>query len=525
MIKKIYLFYLSIYFTGMVINAQEEAITVLGQHLFKGEFKDESFTGFNPNYQIAVGDKIRLQAWGAVDLTLELTVDPQGNIFIANVGPVHVLGVRNDTLNEVIRNTIKKVYFDNVDIYATLESAQPIKVFVTGLVMNPGLYSGFSSDSVLFYLDKAGGVDPKRGSFIDISILREGKKFTSINLYNFLTKGQLNYIQLADGDVIFVNPIRFTITISGDVKNPYQFEFFDAKIDLQETLTLAQVKSNATHFSISRKTDGKLSSSYHSLDDAGELGLQPGDQVEVITDLKPGTILVNVTGEQIGPRQLILPYSARLNDAMEKMIPNHRSDLASIQLFRRGLAVRQKEMLDDSLNNLEKNMLGARSSSREEAQLRVAEAELLTKFIERAKNVEPKGQIILTDFEDEKNVYLENEDVLYIPARTSLVMVHGEVLFPNTQVHYQGNRIVDYIERAGGFTQNADKSKILVLKRDGSMVNVKKAYGNYRRVGLEPGDEIIIMPKVNFKSIQLVKDITQILFQIAVATRTIVEFD
>ena len=503
----------------------DNEIEVFGRHLFRGEFKDESFTGFNPNYQLAVGDKVRLQVWGAVELTQELTVDPQGNIFIPKVGPVTVLGVRNDKLNEVIRNTIKKVYFDNVDIYATLESAQPIKVFVTGLVMNPGLYSGFSSDSILFYLDKAGGVDPKRGSFIDITILKDGKKFTSANLYGFLTKGQLKYIQLADGDVIFVNPIKFTVTISGDVKNPYQFEFFNPKISLVDTLKLAQLKSNATHFSISRKTDGKLTSSYHSLDDAGGLTLQPGDHVEVITDLKPGTILVKVTGEQVGPKQLILPYGARLRDAMEKLIPNDRSDFDSIQLFRRSLAVRQKDMLDESLNNLEKNILGARSSSHEEAQLRVAEADLLTKFIERAKKIEPKGQIVLSDFEDEKNVYLEDEDIILIPAQTSLVMVHGEVLFPNTQVHYLGSKVIDYIERAGGFTQNADKSNILILRRNGSIVNVKKAYGNFRRVGLQPGDEIMVMPKVNFKSIQLVKDITQILFQIAVATRTIVEFD
>ena len=524
MIKKFSAFYLLIYFMGMVSNAQEEASTVFGHHLFKGDFKEESFTGFNPNYQIAVGDKIRLQAWGAVDLALELTVDPQGNIFVPDVGPVRVLGVRNETLNDVIRNTIKKVYFDNVAIYATLEDAQPIKVFVTGFVMNPGLFSGFSSDSILFYLDKAGGIDPERGSFIDISIMRGGEIINSANLYEFLTEGKLEYIQLADGDVIFVNPIKYTITVSGDVNNAFQFEFPEVRISLEQALKLAQVKANATHLSISRKSQGKITSSYQAVDDISGLTLQPGDQVMLATDLKPGTILVKVAGEHTGQNHLILPYGARLNDALEKIIPNERSDMKSMQLFRPEVAKRQKEMLDESLNNLEKNILGARSSSREEAQLRVAEAELLVKFIERVKEVEPKGLIVLSDQKKEGNIYLENGDVLFIPEQTSLVMIHGEVLFPNTQVYSPDNTVANYIEYAGGFTQNADKSNILILKRNGSIINLKKTHGSYRRIGIDPGDEIIVMPKVNFKSIQLVKDITEILFQIAVATRTIVDF-
>ena len=524
MTRKFYSLYLLVWcWIGVFLYAQEEEIAVFGQHLFQGDFRDESFTGFNPNYQVAVGDKIRVQVWGAVELALDLTVDPQGNVFIPNVGPVSVLGVRNETLNEVIRNTIKEVYFDNVEIYATLEDAQPVKVFVTGYVVNPGLYGGFSSDSILFYLDKAGGIDPKRGSFIDISVKRGQKIVNSVNLYEFLAEGRLEYIQLADGDVIFVNPIKYQVTISGDVNNAFLFEFAESHISLEQALELAQVQANATHLSISRKTAGKTISSYHSLDSVDELSLRPGDEVGITTDLKPETILVKVTGEQLGPKQLILPYGARLNDAVERLVPDERSDFESIQLFRREVAIRQKEMLDESLTNLEKNILGARSSSREEAQLRVAEADLLTKFIAKAKEVEPKGQIVLGE-QEERNVYLENGDVLFVPAHTSLVMIHGEVAFPNTQVYSFSDTVADYVERAGGFTQNADKSNILILKRNGSIINLKKAHGNYKRIGLTPGDEVIVMPKVNFKSIQLVKDITQILFQIAVATRTIVAF-
>lgn len=38
---------------------------VFGQNLFSG-FRQAEFKGFNPNYQLAIGDKITLQMWGGL---------------------------------------------------------------------------------------------------------------------------------------------------------------------------------------------------------------------------------------------------------------------------------------------------------------------------------------------------------------------------------------------------------------------------------------------------------------------------
>ena len=61
---------------------------VFGSNMFTGKFAAETFTGFNPNYLIAIGDNITLKAWGAVTFDGILSVDPQGNIFVPEVGPV-----------------------------------------------------------------------------------------------------------------------------------------------------------------------------------------------------------------------------------------------------------------------------------------------------------------------------------------------------------------------------------------------------------------------------------------------------
>ncbi|MEM0326249.1 MAG: hypothetical protein QW733_04400, partial [Desulfurococcaceae archaeon] len=55
--------------------------------------------------------------------------------------------VRNAELNNVIESAVRKVFKDLVGVYASLETAVPVKVFVTGFVRNP----------ILYYLDRAGG--------------------------------------------------------------------------------------------------------------------------------------------------------------------------------------------------------------------------------------------------------------------------------------------------------------------------------------------------------------------------------
>lgn len=74
--------------------------------------------------------------------------------FYLKVGPIKVAGITNDKLNDAVVRAVTRVYQKNVNVYATLDVSQPVKVFVTGFVKKPGLYSGQSGDSVLYFLDR-----------------------------------------------------------------------------------------------------------------------------------------------------------------------------------------------------------------------------------------------------------------------------------------------------------------------------------------------------------------------------------
>ena len=522
--KAVFLFVL---FLHPVLRAQEAErnIPVFGASLFHGEFSRETFTGFNPNYQFAVGDQVRLQIWGAREANEIITVDTQGNLFIPGVGPLKVQGMRNADLIPALKRKVSEKFLNNVEVYASLEGAQSVKVFVGGNVRFPGLYAGHAADSVLFFLDKAGGIDPKRGSYLDIAIKRGGEVIKQVNLYDFLLKGDLALTQFSDGDVIFVSRRKSTITVEGAVHNSYQFEFEEEVIPGARVLELAHPHANATNVSVHTDKRGEIVSFYMPLEDASARKLSNGDHLYVVPDAVPKTVEILIDGEHKGPSRMVLPYPANLQAALEKFQPSARSDKESIQLFRKSISQRQRHMLQESLDNLERKILTARSTSAEEARIRTTEAELLLKFIDRARNMQPKGQVVLSFWKNPGEVFLEEGDTLYIPSKSNLVMVHGEVLYPNAQLHNERFNTQDYINRAGGFTANADKSKVLLFRRDGSIDNARSSRISFKGTRrIQAGDEIMVIPKADTKNLLLAKDITQILYQIAIATRVAVDF-
>ncbi|MDF3056673.1 MAG: polysialic acid transporter [Rariglobus sp.] len=492
-----------------------KGIPIFGSQLFQGDFKETSFTGFNPNYQVGIGDIVQIMIWGAMESALDLPVDAKGNIFIPKVGPIPVAGVRNDELNKVITARIRQVYKDNVESYAHLRSTQTVKVFVSGFVAQPGLYQGFSSDSVLFFLDRAGGIDPERGSYLNVALLRANEVVSRANLYDFLGKGTLPLTQFRDGDVILVEPRGHTVVVKGEVVNPGRFEFLGDTTPLDRILALASPASGSTMVSVRRAGGGNAHVIVVPLDQVSTINLEPGDQVEITGRNVSRNLLISYTGEHDGPANIVLPNGTQLREALSRIVPTQFSDTKSVQIFRRSVAERQKALLMQSLDNLERSVLNASSVSLEEAQLRQAEAETIFAFIKRAREVEPKGQIMLESLKDAEALSLEDGDTIHIPPLSSLVTVHGEVKYPNTQTYREGDSVKHYVKRAGGLSDNADKSEIIVMRPNGVIDSV----GNGRGADIGPGDEIIVMPKPDSKKLLFAKEITTIIYQIALGAR------
>lgn len=493
---------------------------VFGAQLFTGAFAREGATLFNPDYLVATGDTLQVRLWGAFEFDSQLVVDPQGNVFLPNVGPVPVRGVRNADLQASVARAVGRVYRANVSSYASLAEAQPVRVFVSGFVPRPGLYSGTSMDSLLHYLDQAGGIDLDRGSFLDVQVQRNGVARGRVNLYDFLLMGKMPTLQLASGDVIFVPPRKNTVKVTGQAANAKRFEFEDPSRTVADLIDLAKPQATATHARVIRNTGTVRNTEYYPLSEATSVVLANGDELEFTSDKKPGTITVRVEGEHESPQEYVLPYGSKLGDLLGRIQLNERSQIQNVQLFRQSVKQRQRDLLATSLRSLEAALLTARSGSNEEARLRTQEADLTLQWVDRAKQIEPLGQVLIARNNNKNELLLENGDVLRVPTQDGLVLVSGEVLFPNSVAHQPGLGLADYIQRAGGFTQNADNARVVVARVDGSFEQTDASRLS-SGTAVQAGDQVLVLPKVDDKNRQFALDITQILSQIAITARVV----
>lgn len=483
-----------------------------GSNLFHGGFSQSRENGLNPGYVIQPGDSVSVRIWGAIDFNQSLMVDQQGNIFLPSVGPVMVGGVRNQNLNERVEQAVSTVFIDNVKVYTSLDTSQPVAVFVTGNVAAPGRYAGIPSNSILYFIDKAGGIDPIGGSYRQIELLRMGEIIESIDLYDFIREGQLVSNQFQDGDTILVKERGDAITVTGDVLHQAMFEMTGADILGKDILEIARLVPGVTHVAVTGIRDKKPFSAYLSVAEFTGMTLRNGDIVNFRIDQHDSVIVVQVEGSHLGPSQFTVPQNTRLHELLDFIeVDPVLADTSAISLRRLAVAERQKEALMQSLQRLEARYLTASSQTDAESVIRAQEAQLISQFVVNARNAEPSGRMVVSREGEIANVLLQSGDKISIPRASESVLLSGEILVSQAILHKKGLRALDYINRSGGFNQQAKTDRLVILHANGEVSTGKNP-------PIQAGDEIIVLPKVPVKNLQIASTITEILYNIAIAT-------
>lgn len=486
-----------------------------GANLFAGGYETERSDGLNDNYLIAPGDKLNIWIWGAVNFSNVVTVDNQGNIFIPDVGPINVKNVAASKVNNLVTSHISEVFTNNVNVYVNLLTATPVSVYVTGPVIRPGQYAGQSSDSVLYFLKRAGGIDSDRGSYRHIKVLRQNRVIQQIDLYEFMQQGRMPKLSLKDQDVILVEPQGPMINVAGKVRNPFRFELKNSTALGSELINYALPLAKVSHVGVIGDRSNGPFSVYMPYKDFDRIQLSDGDKVLFNDDMHAQVYDVQVMGSYRGPSYFTVRKETRLHDLLNHIpIDPNMADYGSIYIMRKSVAARQKEMLEDSLNRLERSVFTAPASSDGEASIRTKEAELVMRFVEKARKIQPLGKVVVSDKGVIANILLEQGDQIVIPNKTDLIQVGGEVMMPQAVVYNKNASLEDYVAWAGGFTDRANDSRIAVVHANGLM--------EFKDGGdVMPGDQILVMPKVDSKMMQSIKDITQVIYQVAVAANVV----
>jgi protein involved in polysaccharide export with SLBB domain len=156
-------------------------------------------------YVLGPGDEVRVQVWGSIDFAGNQTLDRNGQINLPKIGTINLGGVQVKDLEAVLKKQVATVY-NNVSLNATLGKLRGITVYVVGQANQPGTYN-LNSLSTLVNAVFASGGPNINGSMRQIELKRGGRTITTLDLYDFISKGDKSKdAALQPGDVIMIPP-------------------------------------------------------------------------------------------------------------------------------------------------------------------------------------------------------------------------------------------------------------------------------------------------------------------------------
>lgn len=257
--------------------------------------------------------------------------------------------------------------------------------------------------------------------------------------------------------------------------------------------------------------------------------------------------IVTISGEVKFPGT----YTIKKGETLSSLIKRaggftDKAYLRGVVFTRERVRELQQKQIDEMTERLERELLGravaetAVALSPDEAKIKEYEIMQKRDFVASLKVVKAKGRMAIKVDQPEllkKTLYdieLEEGDSLIIPSNPQSVQVLGSVFNQTAFVYDKDKSISRYIYLAGGYTENADKKRVYMLKADGTAVSPQGGFlgiswsrdssrWEFGSQDIEPGDTIVVPEKFErIAWMREIKDLTQILYQIAVTAGVLI---
>jgi protein involved in polysaccharide export with SLBB domain len=289
-----------------------------------------------PGYIIGPDDELRVRVWGQVSFNANLRVTRAGEIFLPQVGAVHVAGLQFSELDEHLRAAVGRVY-RNFDLTVDLGQIRAIQVYIAGAARRPGVYTISSLSTLVDALFATGGPSVE-GSLRKIELRRNGAEAAQFDLYGLLIGGDKSKdAKLLSGDVIFIPPAGPQVAILGSVRRPaiYELRSGDTIADLMAEAGGASVVASDARISLERIVGHSARQAMEiALDNTGKTTLlAEGDILRVVSIVPQYRKTVTLRGNVSNPGRFAWHEGMRLND----LIPDRDSLLTRDYWWRRTL--------------------------------------------------------------------------------------------------------------------------------------------------------------------------------------------
>ncbi|MEX2351002.1 MAG: SLBB domain-containing protein, partial [Balneolaceae bacterium] len=381
------------------------------------------------------------------------------------------------------------------------------RVSIQGAVFRPGVYELEQGMTLYDLIQKSDGV--REDAFMTRGVIHRLKENLDTETVAFNVEDVVNNpesfdIPLRKEDVVRISSIfdmreEYTVRVSGSVNRPSTINFRN-NMTLEDAIFRAdgfRDKAAAYRVEVARRVTGSEErmkvneiAEIHRFDVDENLGfnandaqfvLRPFDQVYVRA--KPNYQIqqtVTITGEVQFPGEYVLSNrQARLSDLIEWAggLSNYSyAEGASLQ--------RVLEIVEAEREDIRQG--GNDNRDQDENQMNRTRIDTLT------TSVGIRLADALANPNSNFDLILEAGDELHIPKELQTVRIEGEVLSP-TSVRYRDNRSFrDYIDAAGGVTDNAQRRRAYIVYANGEVDRTRKFLFFRNNPNVEPGATIIV---------------------------------
>ena len=399
------------------------------------------------NYVIGPGDEIIITLYGETQSVHDLVVSNNGDINLPDVGVVNVNGLTLGALKVKLFDRLSKVYssLKNSGTFLNVSTGnlRSIKVYVLGEVNVPGGYTLPAMSTAFTSLYFSGG--PRlNGSLRDIQVLRDGKKMTDIDFYDYLLKGDASKdVSLQDGDIVFIPPVGKRVALTGDVFRPAIYELKEDE-QLKDLIADAGgLNSDAYFQSVHLERIIPFNERQEYLNNVLDITLN----FNSVDELKESTYLLNdgdvITISSINNR---LQNRVKIAGDVKKPGTYEFTDRMTV----RDLIIKADTLFPDAF--LDKAVL-IRTLPNEKKEI--------TSFnLKKALDDDPVENIKL---ENRDSVIVYYQEEIY-PAKT--VEIDGAVKSPGTYTRMKDMTLSKLILIAGGLTDRATSKEIEITRLD-----------------------------------------------------------
>ena len=386
------------------------------------------------NYRLGPGDEVIIDVWGTNEATIRQTISPEGYINIPSIGLVNLNGMTVKEADNYMRRKLSQIYAvdgadSSSDIKLTLGNIRTIQVNVMGEVAVPGTYSISSFSNLYHALYRAGGVN-NLGSLRDIQLVRNGKVYADVDVYDFILSGKgPGELILQEGDMIIVPPYKELVDIEGSVKRPMYYEMNEGET-LQDLIDYAGGFSGDAYrnnLRVVRQNGREYQVFTVDEPDYKNFVLKDGDAVTVGAMIDRYENKLEIKGAVYRPG--IYQLGNGINTVADLI--RKADGLKGDAFTNRGLLHRERE--DLTLEVIPVDIMAILNGTAEDIALR-------------------------------------RNDILYIPSIHELkdigtITIEGEVARPGTFVFEDNTSLEDIIMQAGGLLESASTVKIDVSRR------------------------------------------------------------